>query len=77
MLKEHGRWIQLDLSGTFLVGVDVDGTLDMRPGPIAKKHLGCSRFQVVNKDLDGDDAHINTDQPYPSGGECPQTSKKD
>ena len=28
------------LPGTFLVGVDVDGTLDMRPGPIAKKHLG-------------------------------------
>ncbi len=26
--------------GTFLVGVDVDGTLDMRPGPIAKKYLG-------------------------------------
>lgn len=37
----------------------MDGTLDMRPGPIAKKHLGCSRFQVVNKDLNGDDAHIN------------------
>lgn len=29
----------LDLPGTFLVGVDVDGTLDMRPGPIAKKYL--------------------------------------
>lgn len=29
----------IDLPGTFLVGVDVDGTLDMRPGPIAKKYL--------------------------------------
>eukprot|EP00913_Durusdinium_trenchii_P003798 g3517.t1 len=29
----------LDLPGTFLVGVDVDGTLEMRPMPIAQAYL--------------------------------------
>eukprot|EP00438_Fugacium_kawagutii_P015584 Skav229717 [mRNA] locus=scaffold49:261492:275306:- [translate_table: standard] len=48
------------LSGTFLVGVDVDGTLDMRPGPIAKKqnhYIACAWF-AVSDNMNGTDTWV-------------------
>ncbi|CAE7030657.1 Kcnh2 [Symbiodinium natans] len=33
-------WL-LDLAGSFLVGSDMEGTLEMRPGPIASAQTGC------------------------------------
>ena len=39
------------LPGTFLVGVDVDGTLEMRPGPIAREFLGQVKDALQSQDL--------------------------